>query len=317
MTITGNDTGTLSLSSYTGNVYVTDANSYNVTLGSGNDTIYDNVVGGSVNTLAGGSGNDTYYVSEAINIVESTSGGTADTVVLQHDINFTGKTLANIEALNLGTYNATITSTQDNSFALSGTGTLTINSSGGTYDASNITGHGVTINGAASSDTITGTSYADTILGNGGADTINAGAGADTFVLDFSNVSSLVSYNGGADSDTVQVNNLSSGTLDMSKFSNIETLDISTQASSSLSMSASSLYSSADTSSHSLTMNINDSSSTLVSGDSISLSNVSTVTSGGSAASGLDSTNHKWSLSAIGDYTITTTDSHTLYLHIV
>lgn len=167
---------------------------------------------------------ETYNLQGA-SIVDG-NGGT-DTVNLLASADLSGK-LQDVEALNLGANNATITSSDDNSFALGGTGDLTINATG-TYSAATITGKGVTINGSVGDDTITGTSNDDVIDGNGGLDNIDAGSGNDRFVIDFSEISSLVAFNGNSGTDTVSVlGALGSSQTIAPSVSNIETFDIST-----------------------------------------------------------------------------------------
>lgn len=166
---------------------------------------------------------ETYNLQGA-SIVDG-NGGT-DTVNLLASVDLSGK-VQDVEALNLGTNNATITSSDDNSFALGGTGNLTINATG-TYSAAAITGKGVTINGSVGDDTITGTSNDDVIDGNGGLDNIDAGSGNDRFVIDFSEISSLVAFNGNGGTDTVSVlGALGSSQTIAPSVSNIETFDIS------------------------------------------------------------------------------------------
>ena len=228
------DMSTVSMSSLTGVTY--------------NDTIGGHTLAGSNSSIA-----ETYNLSAASSI--DGNGGT-DTVNLLASMDLSNK-LQDIEALNVNNYNTTITSSDDNSFALSGTGNLSIDATG-TYSAAGITGKGVTINGSAGNDTITATNNDDTIMGNGGVDTIDAGSGNDKFVLDFSNLASLDSFNGNSGSDTVSLTGSNASLLDNSKFSNIETLDISSLglSGSGLSISATALDS--FTTSHALTLDISD-----------------------------------------------------------
>jgi len=254
-------------------------------------------------------------VAETYNLQgESTidgNGGT-DMVNLLASADLSGK-LQDIEALNLGANNATITSSDDNSFALSGTGNLSIDTTG-TYSAVGITGKGVTINGSIGNDTLTATSNDDKIFGNGGIDTVDAGNGNDKFVLDFSNLTALDSFNGNGGSDTVSLTGSNASVLnDSTAFSNIETLDISSLGLDigGLTISASSLYSfDSNTTSFSDALTLNVDTPTQL--GHISLNNVLSVNGDSSGVTG-----GTWALSSAGDYAITTTDSHTLYMHVV
>ncbi|AOO66352.1 beta strand repeat-containing protein [Sulfurospirillum halorespirans] len=269
-----------------------------------NDTIGGHSISGSSSVT------ETYNLSAASSI--DGNGGT-DTVNLLSTMDMSGK-LQDIEALNLNSYDATITSSDDASFALSGTGNLSINlSATGTYDASSITGKGVTINDTTGDDTITGTGQDDLIHSTGGADVIQTGNGNDQLVLDFSNLASFDHFDGGSGNDTVSITGSNASVLnDSTLFSNIETLDISNLGLDSglgLSINASSLFAfdSSTTASTMLTLDVANSGTTV---SNISLDNVASV-------NGVTDADHSWALSATGDYTITTTNNETLYMHVV
>ncbi len=180
-----------------------------------NDTGAHSIIG-SNGTVA-----ETYNISGASTI--DGNGGT-DTVNVSSSVDMSGK-LQDIEALAIGANNVTISGSDDNSFALSGSGNLSINVSG-TYSAAAITGKGVTINGSAGVDTITGTSNDDVINGAGGVDELHGGNGNDTFVLDFANLDSVFGDSG---TDTVRFKTASvtDGSLAGASFTNIENMDMS------------------------------------------------------------------------------------------
>jgi len=185
-----------------------------------NDTTGGHTISGSNSSIA-----ETYNLSAASSI---DGNGGADTVNLLGTMDMSGK-LQDIEALNLNSYNATIASSDDASFALSGTGNLSINlSASGTYDASSITGKGVIINDTTGTDTITGTAQDDVIHSTGGADVIHAGNGNDQLVLDFTNLANLTFDGGAGSSDTAKLTgSVTDGTLTQNAFTNIEKLDLS------------------------------------------------------------------------------------------
>jgi Ca2+-binding RTX toxin-like protein len=172
-------------------------------------------------TGSGGTVTETYNISAASTI--DGNGGT-DNVNVSASIDMSGK-LQDVEALNIGANNVTISSSDDSSFALSGGGNLSIDASG-VYSAASITGKGVTINGSGGVDTITGTSNDDVINGNGGTDELHGGLGNDTFVLDFANLDSVFG-DGGTDTVQFATAAVADGSLAGASFANIETLDVS------------------------------------------------------------------------------------------
>jgi len=279
------DMSTVSMSGLTGVTY--------------NDTVGGHTLAGSNSSIA-----ETYNLSAASSI--DGNGGT-DTVNLLASMNLSNK-LQDIEALNVNSYNTTITSSDDSSFALSGTGNLSIDATG-TYSAAGITGKGVTINGSAGNDTITATSNDDTIMGNGGIDTIDAGSGNDKFVLDFSNLAALNSFNGGNNNDTLSFNNIANGSTvgstDFNNISNIETLDISSLnlSTDSMTIDVAALWKLASTSdsatANTITLNIDE--LNLTSGD-ITISGVNSVIDTGSGTGSLNTGN--WTFSSTGTYDI-------------
>lgn len=171
-------------------------------------------------TGSGGTVAETYNISAASTI--DGNGGT-DTVNISASVNMSGK-LQDIETLAIGANNVTISGSDDNSFALSGSGNLSIDVSG-TYSAASITGKGVTINGSGGNDDITGTANDDVINGGGGTDALHGGNGNDTFVLDFANLDSVFG-DGGTDTVRFEAAAVSDGSLAAS-FTNIENIDMS------------------------------------------------------------------------------------------
>jgi len=269
--------------------------------------------------VVGGSGDDIVSLSSNSAITSFDSNGGNDTVNLLSSMDLSNK-LQDIETLNLNSYNTTLTSSDDNSFALSGTGSLSIDVTG-TYSAASITGKGVTINGSAGNDTITATNNDDTIIGNGGVDTIDAGSGNDKFVLDFSNLSALASFDGGNNNDTLSFNNIANGSTvgatDFNNISNIETLDISSLnlSTDSMTIDVAALWKLASTSdlatTNTITLNIDESNLT---SEDITLSGVNSVTDTGSGIGSLNA--GSWTFSSTGTYDIND-GTNTFHLQVV
>lgn len=265
--------------------------------------------------VIGGSGNDTLNLSSASAIQSFDGNGGSDTVNLLSSMDLSGK-LQDIEALNLNSFNTTITSGDDASFALSGTGSLSINlSASGSYDASGITGKGVTINDTTGNDTIIGTGHDDVLFSSGGSDSMNAGSGNDRFVLDFANVDALDSFNGGSGNDTAYLSNLNGQSIDTSTlFTSVETLDVTSLSSGNLSINFDALWSYAntselDTDANSATKEIN------LHVNSANVSGTSITSSGANIdIDGSDTNYSSWALTS-GDHTLTN-GTETLYLHV-
>lgn len=250
---------------------------------------------GGITQLNIGSGVNSTTIDYAMNV---TDGGGVDTLYTTATMDLSSNSISGIETLSVSS--GTTTTLDYNDLSVGGGNISTLTGSGG-----------VAVNGAASMDI-----HSENIAGLGSDKLgITGTAGADSLVLDFSQLDKI-QFNGGNGSDTVSFTSsavASGATFDTNAFSNIETLDISSLglSGSGLSISASSLYafdSNTTSLSDALTLDV-DTSTQL---GHISLNNVASVNG---STSGV--TADTWALASAGDYTITTTDSHTLYMHVV
>ena len=205
---TGNDT---LVSSNTNAVYLDGGAGTNSLVGGAG--YGDTLVGGSGDVLAGGAGNDLYIISATpTSIVEATdgTGGTSDTIRATGSMDLTalGAGLANLDVLDIGANQVTLTGTQaayfDSIFGAAGSD-LYVNGSADLH----LKGiSGVVRLDIAGSVSLTGT-QADaftSIVGNGASDVVYL---TDSFGgavgADFSGVDSII---GSAGNDTLVSSNL-------------------------------------------------------------------------------------------------------------
>lgn len=151
----------------------TGSNTYNITAGSGNDTI--EALGSGNNTIDAGNGNNNIKAGNGNNTITTGSGN--DTIV-------SGAGLSNIAA---GDGNNTITIGNANSTVVGGTGSDTVTYNLTTNVYANIdTGFAGTSLGTAQAnrlvdiDHLTGGSGNDTLIGNDGNNILRGGAGNDS-----------------------------------------------------------------------------------------------------------------------------------------
>lgn len=280
LSVTGNTTLTATDFGKIQNVETLDLNNYTGTA--------DLTSTSGITQLNTGSGVNSTTIDYAMNVTDS---GGVDTLYTTASMNLSSNTLSGIETLSVASGTTTTLDYDD-----LGTGKITT-----------LTGSGsVSVNGATSMDI-----HSENIAGLGSDKLgITGTAGADSLVLDFSQLDKI-QFNGGNGSDTVSLTGSNASVFnDSTAFSNIETLDISSLGldSGGLTINASSLYAfDSNTTSLSDALTLDVANAQL---GNISLSNIASV-------NGVSDADHIWSLAAAGDYTITTTNSETLYMHVV
>ena len=173
--------------------------------GGGNDAIYYTVGDGSDLIDGGGGTGDTLVIS-------GTAGNDALAVVVSGGVinSVAGGTLSNVEHVLLDLLGGSDTLDYTNS-----TGPLVVNLNGAQSATGFDTVAGVEnvigaagadqLTGNASANTLDGGAGADTLTGLGGLDTLLGRAGDDTFVVNAGDALGGETYDGGADSDTLQV----------------------------------------------------------------------------------------------------------------
>lgn len=135
--------------------------------GAGNDSIS---AGGGDDTISAGSGNDTIDGGTGTDLVGYSSYTTAGNINLATGIVYFAAlnetdTLSNVENINSGSGNDTITGgTEDNIFVGNG-------------------GHD-SMNGGGGNDSLDGGAQNDTLIGGAGSDSLTGGSGNDSFVID-------------------------------------------------------------------------------------------------------------------------------------
>ncbi len=249
-------------------------------------------------TSDGADSGDTYYLSVAANITDTGSSGN-DTLYTTSTMDLSTQTIVGIETLNVA--NTTTTTLDYGDLNVGGGNIATLEGSGS-----------VAIHGATSMNiqSLSVDALGDDKLG------ITGTTNDDALVLDFSQLDEI-SFDGNGGRDTVAIKGITDGSTldDTTAFSNIETLNISSLGldSGGLTISASSLYAydSNTTSNDYLTLEVNDSNGTV---NNINLSNIASVSDGSMTTT--VSSGYMWALTSVGDYTITTTDSYILYLHV-
>ena len=201
-----------------GTLTINDGSGTQTLLGSVNADIFN--LHNASSTSDGKDGGDTYNASVSTNITDTGISGTDSVHVMANNLDFSGKTISGIETFDLGaTTGTTLNATEADSINISGSGTSAF-----------------TIAGSAGADTVD-------LTGNLGAFTgsfsFNGSDGDDHLSLDFSKLSSL-SMDGGANTDTLSLNNIANGSnigaTGFNNISNIETLDISSLSSGNMSI---------------------------------------------------------------------------------
>ncbi len=190
---------------------------------------------GGNDTVDAGGGNDIFRMGGALNAGDKLDGGTGkDAVELNGDYSagvvFNADTIANIEVLGLAgghSYNLTL-----NDGNLAGGEKLLVKAgalgSGNTltFDGSAETDGKFYIIAGAGNDTLTGGAKHDVFdLSHGGNDTVHGGGGNDTFLMGGA-LTAADQIDGGAGTDTLELNDDTSVTLGATTLTDIETLKL-------------------------------------------------------------------------------------------
>ncbi len=183
----------------------------------------DDITGGDGHdSVLGGDGADTITMSiEASSIDTINAGNQTDLLVL------TGAAAGTVVLnLNAGAGNDQLSS-------INSTAENIVQANFENLDASAMTGGGINataistgsnIIGSAQADTITGGNGNDTITGGAGGDALTGGSGDDLFVLNAGDVAAGESYDGGGDTDTLQI----TATTDFTGVSTLDSIEVMT-----------------------------------------------------------------------------------------
>ena len=188
------------------------------------------------NTIYGMGGNDTITILEGVNTVDGGSG--TDTLNFQSNFSLGSSSGTPSQGISAFLADSNFNAASDKN-ALWGTSNSTFNVRTGITGAfvfSTVTNmediRGTDFDdvlyGSSSANTIIGNNGNDTIAGNGGADTLQGGNGNDTFLVKSTDLATVVSFDGGANTDTV----ISAGytftvnTISNSQFVSIEAFDV-------------------------------------------------------------------------------------------
>lgn len=200
--------------------------------GTGNDTITG---GGSADNMTGNAGNDIFIIGAAADhatgevitagagsdTIRFTSTTTSETLILLAGVTDTDN-LINVTISDAA--GATTGTTALNVTAANLTGTLAVNLTGN--DGAN------TLTGTANTDTITGNGGNDVIVATAGNDTVTGGAGSDKFqftaALIEANSGTTATYDGGGDTNTLEVTEATTGLVDadLRGFTSVQTLQL-------------------------------------------------------------------------------------------
>src|SRR5579885_1862810 len=211
----------------------------------GGDDVINYTVGDGADAIDGGSTGET--AGDTLNIVGTAAGETlAVTVFGNKVIGFGGgATVTNVEHVTLDLLGGTDTLDYTGSAqALSvdlGNNNATGFDNGSVSGVENVTGSSKddSLTGDGNANVLTGAAGNDTLTGGGGKDTLSGGAGNDIFVVAAGDTASGETYDGGANTDTLQV----TGTADFTGASllGIENLTFKTSGAATVTLTAAQL----------------------------------------------------------------------------